>query len=564
MSEIPRLEAYHFYEQDWDSYDQLVEAFEWEVPEQFNIVEYVCDRWAESEKNRVALYVEEPDGRDTAYTFRQLRNEANRLANYLTQQGIEPGDRIAIHGPQKFEVLIATFAGWKCGAVTVPISVLLGPDGLRYRLADADIDAVVADADGIEPFRDIKTDLDSLQTTLTIDVAETKADEVPFWTALDRQSRQYDTVETDAEDNAQIIYTSGTTGDPKGTIHAHRHFLGLLPSSVFSHRNMAVRADDVGRMAAEWAWAGTINTFIIPNLYYGTPVVAYPSSEFEPETEFELIEKFGVTIVAGPPTVCRMMMQVDDVTERYDVSSLRLLGMGGEAVGERLLDWVNETFDAPTAHAAYGQTESPFCLSLCQSLGIDLKPGDNYLGVPCPGYEVRLVDPESKEPAVDRGDVGELAIKHEGNPSIFKAYRNEPAKTAQKFHNGWMLTEDLARKDEDGYYVFASRNDDVIVTSGYRVGPEEIEACLETHGAVVHAGVIGVPHEERGEVPKAFVQLAESHSPSATLREELQTYVKDRLAKYEYPRELEFIETVPTTTTGKIRRVALRDREGLT
>lgn len=563
MSEIDRLDAYHFYEDDWDSYEAVREAFEWEVPDQFNIVEYVCDRWAEAEKNRVGLYVEDTAGRETAYTFRQLRNDANRMANYLEARGIGRGDRVAVNGAQKAEVLISLFAVWKLGAVAVPLSVLLGPDGLQYRLEDAGMDAMVADATGVGALRDIKDDVDSLETVVTVGVDDVPDDEERFWDALEGHSRQFDTVQTDSEADAQIIYTSGTTGDPKGTLHAHRHLLGLLPGAAVSHRNMDVREEDVVRMTAEWAWAGSLNDVILTNLYFGNPVVAYEGSEFDPEKEFELIEKFGITVLSSAPTAYRMMMQITDAKERFDLSSMRCLGMGGEAVGESLIEWANEIFDNPTAHPAYGQTESPFCLTHCEALGVDIKPGDNYLGVPLPGYEARLVDPETKEPTIEQGEVGELAIRDNGNPSIFKEYLNKPEKTDGKFHDGWMVTEDLAREDEDGYYVFESRDDDVILTSGYRVGPEEIEGSLETHEAVIHAGVIGVPHDQRGEVPKAFVQTAEGEEPSEELREELQAYVKDRLAKYEYPRELEFVNSLPMTTTGKIRRVDLREREGI-
>jgi len=562
MSTTERLDAYHFDEQEWESYEQLVNAFEWEVPEEFNVATYACDRWAEDAKNRVAVYVKEPDGRETAYTFRQLRNYANQFANYLEAQGVDRGDRIAVNGTQRASTLISHFAAWKLGAVSVPLSSLLGTDGLKYRLKDSNTVAYVVDPLALKSLRPVRADLADLETVLTVGDVSPEGEEVSFWEVIDDQPRQFDTRTTNAEDDAQIIYTSGTTGDPKGTLHAHQMFLGLLPGVILGHRNLDIKEDDVVRMTAEWSWMGSLNDVIITNLFYGNPAVACPNAEFDVELEFDLIERFGITVFSSAPTAYRMMMQVEDPDDRWDLSSIRVLGMGGEAVGESLLEWANALFDDPAAHPAYGQTESGFCLAHCEALGIPGKPGDNYLGKPAPGYEMRIVDPETKEPIED-DEVGELAIKYTDNPSCLKEYWNKPEKTAQKIRGDWMLTEDLVEMDEDGYYVFHSRADDVILSSGYRIGPEEIEESLARHESVLDAGVIGVPHDERGEIPKAYVVLAEGYEPSEDLRQDLQEFVKGRLAKYEYPRELEFIEELPTTSTGKIRRTDLREREGV-
>jgi acetyl-CoA synthetase len=556
------LESYHFYEDDWSSLEALRDSFEWEVPETFNVARYVCDRWAEARKNRVALYVDVRDGPDRSYTFRQLRNDSNRLANYFRSRGIEQGDRIAVGGAQRVETLLSHLAAWKLGATSVPVSSLLGSEGLRYRVADCNAVAHVVDGDGIDTHREVVDQVDSLATRVVMGAVDPGAGEVAFWDALEGHSRQFDTVRTGPEDDFEIIYTSGTTGDPKGVRHAHEYVLGLLPSVVTGHRNMDVRDEDVVRATAEWSWAGTLNIVLLGNLFYGNPAVAAPGGEFDPEREFDLIETFGVTLLSTAPTAYRMMMPVAEPAKRWDLESIRVLVAGGEAVGSSLVSWINETFDDPAIHPGYGQTECTFPIGHCEALGVGIVPGDNVCGLAYPGHEAAIVDPADPEKRVSEG-VGELMLYYEGNPACFKSYLDEPEKTAAKLHGEWMLTEDLVYRDENGYIVYQSRADDVIITSGHRVGPEEIEEALARHDAVFDAGVIGIPDDRRGQIAKAYIVVNDGFEPSDSLVETLQSFVKDLLAKYEYPREIEFVEELPRTTTGKIRRTDLRAREGI-
>ncbi|MFB6171662.1 MAG: acyl-CoA synthetase [Haloarculaceae archaeon] len=559
-SDVPRLDAYHFYEEEWDSYEELRAAFEWQVPDQFNVADYVCDRWAEKRKNGVALYATAPDGTERAYSFRQLRNAANQLATYLREQGVDRGDRVGVNGTQRVEPMVAHLAAFKLGAVSVPLSVLLGPDGLRFRLDDCDATAFVVAEGGHEALREVRDDLDALDVVLTAGDVEPVDGETAFWDALDGRSRQFETVATDAEDDCCIIYTSGTTGRPKGVVHAHRHLLGILPAFVRSV-GMDVGRDQVCRTVVEWSWVGSLNDMVLPAWYYGVPVVAYARQEFEPEREFDLIETYGITRFAAPATAVRMMMQVEDPGERWDLSSVRGFGSGGESVGQSIVDWAHETFPDASVAEGYGQSEAGALIGDAPALGVEHRPG--YMGVAGLGHEVAVLDPETHEVVEGPGEVGELAVRYEGNPMLFTEYLGRPGTTDEKIQDGWMLGEDLISMDEDGYIKFHSRTDDVIITSGYRVGPTEIEESLSTHPAVMTAGVIGVPHETRGEVPKAFVQLAPGHEPSDDLAAALQAHVKSRLAKYEYPRELAFVDELPRTTTGKVRRRDLREREGL-
>ena len=550
-----RLDAYHFYEEEWESYEQLREAFEWEVPEQFNMAWYVCDRWAD-DKGRVAVFAEHESGEEATYTYWQLQNLTNQLANYLRAQGVERGDRVGINTPQRIETVISHIACWKLGAVSVPLSTLFGPDALSYRLDDSAAVAGIVDESNAEDFREGRADL-SLETVLTVGDVETASDESEFWKAIGEHSREFDLVETDREEDAIIIYTSGTTGDPKGVRHAQRLLLGHLPLFITTFGNMEMRDSDVFWTPAEWAWVASLFDVLFPGLYYGKPVVAYNGGKFDPENAFQIIEEYGVSNFFAPPTALRMMMQTEP---DYRVDSLRTIASGGESLGQDIVDWAAETFGGAAVHEGYGQTEANMLVGDCTAL-FEFREGT--MGRAGPGHDVAIVDPDTAEATIDPEETGEIALRYEGNPVCFKEYWKKPDKTDTKVRNGWLLTEDLGQMDEDGYIAFESRKDDVIISAGYRIGPVEVEQSLAGHEAVADSAVIGMPDEERGEVPKAFVILAAGYEPDDGLREDLRQHVRDRLAQYEYPREIEFVEELPKTTTGKVRRASLREEEGL-
>ncbi|WP_435194747.1 acyl-CoA synthetase [Natronomonas sp. EA1] len=554
MSE--RLDTYHFYERDWESYDDLYDSFEWEVPERFNMAHYVCDRWADDE-GRVALYAEDDSGARTEYTYAELQRIANRLANYLRSQGVERGDRVGINVPQRPETVFAHVACWKLGAMSVPLSTLFGPDAVGYRLDDAGAVAAIVHESNIDNVREARESLDDLDTVLTVGAASREGDEADFWDAIDDESEEFDTVDTDAEEDAILIYTSGTTGDPKGVRHAHRMLLGHLPLFLTAFCNLSLEEPDVFWTPAEWAWIASLFDVVVPGLYYGKPVVAYDGGPFDPELAFDLIERYGVTNFFAPPTALRMMMQVED-TSQYRLDSIRVVASGGESLGQTIVDWADEVFQGAAVHEGYGQTEANMLVGDCTAL---LEFREGKIGRPGPGHEIAIVDPETAEPTVPQGEVGEIALRYEGNPVCFVEYWNKPEKTREKVRNGWLCTEDLGWLDEDGYLVFEGRKDDVIISAGYRIGPVEIEETLAGHDAVADAAVIGVPDAERGEVPKAFVVLTAGWEPTEGTRDALRQHVRDRLAKYEYPREIEFREALPKTATGKLRRASLEEAE---
>ena len=550
-SRVDRLDAYHFHEEDWDSYEALYEAFSWDVPERFNIAAYVCDRWAD-EPDRTAIYYENEAGETSEYSFGELQDEANQLANFLQSQGVEEGDRIGVNLPQKPATAVAHLACWKLGAISVPLSVKFGPEALSYRLDDAGAVACIVDDANIDTIREVQSDIESLRTLLTVDT-DPEGEERDLAAAIAEQSTAFETVDTKAEDPAIIIYTSGTTGKPKGVLHAHRFFLGHLPLFVFDFCNVTMFDDDVFWLPSEWSWIAAFD-IVFPAWFYGKPALAYEADGFDPEMAFDLIDRYDVTVTFIPPTALRMMKAVDD-PDTYDLSTLRVIASGGEALDRDTFEWAFETFGEQVAvHEGYGQTEANMLISNCTAL-MDYKVGK--LGRPGPGHEIAILDPETAEPTVPTNEVGEIGVRYQGDPVCFLEYWNKPEKTDAKVQNGWLLTGDLGRVDEDGYYQFESRKDDVIISAGYRISPEEIEETLTGHPAVAQAGVIGVSDEERGEVPKAFVELATSHDETAELRSELQEYVKSQLARYEYPRDIVVRDALPKTTTGKVKRSEL-------
>jgi len=558
MTNESRINVYHFYEHEWEDYDDLLDWFEWEVPETFNMATYICDRWADDE-GRVALYTDDGAGEQEMYTFRELRTVANAVANYLRQQGVERGDRIGINTRQRPETVIAHIACWKLGAISVPLSTLFGTDALSYRLDDANAVACFVDGSNVDPLRDVADEIPSLETMVTVGNVTPIAGEIDFSDVIDNSSQELDTADTDAEDDAIIIYTSGTTGDPKGVRHAHRVLLGNLPLVITTFCNLELNESDVFWTPSEWAWVATLFDLVFPSLFYGQPIVAYTADEkFDPETAMDIIERYDVSNYFAPPTALRMMEQLPD-TNKWDVSSVRCVPSGGESLGQTIIDWAQDVFDGAAVHEAYGQTEANMIVGDCTDL---VESREGKVGRRGPGHDISIVDPQMSEPTVETGEVGEIAVRYEGDPVCFKEYWNEPQKTAGKVKNGWLLTEDLGRMDEDGYLEFVSRKDNVIISAGYRIGPVEIEEALASHPAVADAGVIGIPDNERGEVPKAFIVVATDYDPSENLKATLRQDIRDRLAEYEYPRQIEFLDELPTTSSGKIRRSSLKEREG--
>src|SRR6058998_79711 len=533
-----------------ESYQDVYERFRWAIPPVYNIAIDVCDRHA-GDRSRVALVYEDDAGSISEHTFAEFRARSNQLARALASLGIERGDRVGIVLPQRPETAVAHLAAYKLGAVALPLSTLFGPEALEYRLRDAGAKVVVTDGENVERVLAVAKGLPALARVICVDRADADG-VVEYAKAIEGVSDSLDPVATAAEDPALLIYTSGTTGPPKGALHAHRVLLGHLPAIEFYHEYFP-RPGDRHWSPADWAWAGGFLDVLLPSWHYGVTVVAHRPKRFSAERAFDILARHKVRNTFLVPTMLKMMRSVGDPRGRWKLG-LRSMFTGGEAVGEEIIRWAREALGV-TPHEGFGQTEVNLVLGNCSML-MPVKPGS--MGRPIPGHVVDVVNDAGG--SVPVGDIGEVAIRRP-DPVMFLGYWHNPTATAEKFVGEWALTGDLARKDEDGYFWFIGRKDDVISSGGYRIGPGEIEDCLQGHPAVALAAAIGAPDPVRGEVVKAFVQLREGVLPTPALARELAEYVRTRLSAHEYPREIEFIQELPTTTTGKVRRRDLRELE---
>jgi len=523
-------------------YDALYRQFRWEIPARYNIGVSCCDRWAEREPERLAILHVRADGRSDAVSYGWLRETSNRLANVLRANGIMRGDRVALMLPQAPEVAAAHFAIYKLGAVALPIAVLFGPDALGYRLQNSGAKALITNAQGRAKLDEVREQTPDLTCALTVD------GNLPD--LLTRASSTFTPVDTGPDDPAMMIYTSGTTGQPKGALHGHRVLLGHLPGVELPHYPFP-QAGDGYWTPADWAWAGGLLDVLLPSLHHGVPVVARRFDKFDPEEAFALMAQAEVRNAFIPPTALRMMRAVPTPRGRH-AFKLRTIASGGESLGIEALEWGREAFGL-TINEFYGQTECNLVIGSCADLGV-CKPG--AMGKPVPGHTVAVIEPDGTR--CKPGEIGQIAVLRP-DPVMFLEYWGRPDATRDKFIGEWMTTGDQGVTDDEGYIAFVGRDDDVITSSGFRIGPGEIEDCLLRHPAVALAAAVGKPDAIRTEIVKAFIVLKPGRQPSDALAAEIQGFVKTRLSAHEYPREVAFIEQMPMTTTGKVIRRKLRE-----
>lgn len=531
-----------------DIYEALIEDFRWHVPEQFNIAIAVCDDWADKAPDRVCLLHYRPDRPADSLSYASLRDRSNALANGLAAQGIGRGDRVALMLPQGFDTVIAHMAIYKLGAIAVPLALLFGPEALAYRLKTSGAGAVITNGDGVEKLEIVAKKLAERPVIISTDIV---ADALSFHAMILSHSTDFEAVGTHAEDPALMIFTSGTTGPPKGALHGHRVLLGHLPGVEFAHEFFP-QPGDLFWTPADWAWAGGLLNVLLPGLYFGVPVVSSDARKFDPVMAFEIMEIMQVRNTFLPPTALRMLKAVDRPAERFDLK-LRTIGSGGESLGRETLEWAERELGI-TVNEFYGQTECNLVLSACAKLGVS-RPG--AIGKIVPGHSVAVIDADGRE--VANGTVGQIAVKRP-DPVMFLGYWQNPEATERKFIGDWMLTGDQGIKSADGYFEFFGRDDDVITSAGYRIGPGEIEDCLTGHPAVALAAAVGKPDAMRTEIVKAYIVLKPERRASHALAGEIQDWVKTRLSAHEYPREVEFVGSLPLTTTGKVIRRELRER----
>ncbi|WP_435348573.1 acyl-CoA synthetase [Haloarchaeobius sp. HRN-SO-5] len=537
----------------FETYQEAREAMEWDVPETFNIATDVVTKHAD-DRGRVAMFQEIEGGDERTHTFWRLDRRSNEIASALESRGVGRGDRVAIIGSRSDQVMLSHLATWKLGGISVPLSVLYGPDALEFRLSDSEPTAVFVDPELLDAVGETIASIENVDCVVgmgaepDVDGVETLAFE-----ALDGD-RTYDAAETAPDDPAFILYTSGTTGQPKGVLQTHQALVGWLPSFQMCFELPWHEADPFLYATPDLAWIGGIN-LVLGSWHYGFPVLRYDStSGFDPATIFENVEKYGTTRAVMVPAMLKPMSKLD--ASQYDLSTLTVVMSGSEPVSETLYEYVTETLDA-NLNEMYGQTEAMHLITTCERW-FDVEPGS--LGYPAPGHEIDVIDEDGNR--LDDGETGIIGLE-KPDPVMFRELWNDPVGTEDKFVGDWMNTDDLGQKDENGQFWFKSRADNLILTSGYRVGPAEVEDSIIELDAVANVGVIGVPDERRGELVKAYVEVADGFEESQTLESQIQDHVRQNLAKYEYPREIEFIEEMPTTVTGKIRRHELEEREGL-
>ena len=566
-----------------DNHAPMLSQFRWQVPPQFNIAEVCVRRWAQHSHtaNRLAVITHHADAPAEQHSFAHIQAAADALSQVLAAQGVQAGDRVAVVLPQRFETVVAYMAIWQMGAVVMPLSQLFGPEALQYRLQDSAAVLAIVDQVSSSVVTELKSSCPALRACIGVDAG---CAEVIF----DGQAHQaHGSTEdwplhpTVARDPAVLIYTSGTTGPPKGALIPHQALIGNLTGFVcsqnwfgFAPNGKPVQGDELpsGSHAvmwspADWTWTGGLMDALLPSLYFGRPIVAW-SGRFSAELAFGLMQQHRVTHTFLFPTALKAMMKAYPHPAAQFQLDLQAIMSAGEAVGDAVFAYCQAELGV-TVNEMFGQTEINYIVGNCamngdtaDGVGWPAKAGS--MGRAYPGHRVAVIDEEGQEcPVGVLGDVAlhRLDMHGEPDPIFFLGYWNQPEATAHKFTRDWCRTGDLATRDADGYLWYQGRADDVFKAAGYRIGPSEIENCLVKHPAVANAAVVPKPDRERGNLVKAYVVLSAGFSASDALVRDLQDHVRGLLAPYEYPKEIEFIDALPMTTTGKVQRRVLRLQE---
>ncbi len=536
------------------NYDHLYNIFNINIPHKFNIASVTIDKFANT--TRIALKNLKYNGELENLSFRFIQKKSNQLANALDNLNLNKNDRVGIILGQCPETLISHMACFKSGKISIPLFNLFGIEALKFRLIDSSASAVICDKYGLEKLMKIKHYLPSLKYIICTDKKERDNDILFFDGLLNRSKDEYKNLNTNSEDPALIIYTSGTTGDPKGAILPHRTLLGHIPGVEMPHEFLSsdLSNNDCFWTPADWAWIGGLFDVLLPSLYFGIPVISFRSSKFDPEFTFDLMEKFEVKNTFLPPTSLKMMKSFNLYKSR-DKLNLRTVGSGGEALGEELLNWGKEILNVGI-NEFYGQTE---CNLTVSNNGLIMKQKLGSIGRPVPGHKVKLMKDDGTFIS-KRDDEGEIIVQS-NSPSIFSGYWNNEIETQKKIIDGWLHTGDYATVDDEGYFYFKGRKDDLINSSGYRIGPTAIENTILSLQEIEMVAVVGVPDELRGEIVKAVIVPREKSllkNKNKNLKNKIKEHVKQNLAAHEYPRLIEFVEELPLTTTGKIKRNLIR------
>jgi len=549
----PRLTNY---EDEYGSFswDQLYAEADWSAPGALNIAHETVDRHAEATPERTALQYVGTDGEAVTVTFAELAERSDRFANVLDGL-VDHGDRVFSYMPRVPEHYAALIGTLKTGAVWGSVNERFGPDGIAYRLDDCDASVVLTTTGNRETVADALAEVPSVEQVIVVDDGDGAAhdDDMDYHDAVAAADTEFETIRTSGDDDALLYYTSGTTGPAKGVLHKHRWVAGVAATQKFA---VDLRpGDDLYWSTGDLGWlTGPINT--LGAWFWGTSLFTY-EDEFDAAEWAELLDEYPITVLFSVPTAYRMLREHDDVFEGVDLDLRHALSIG-EPLSAGVVEWGEDTMGV-TIHDTYGQTETGNMI-INNYPAMELKPGS--MGRPLPGVEAAVVDPDTGE-VLEPGETGEIAERGDF-PCFFAGYWEKPEKTADCFVDGpdgeWYLSGDLGHMDDDGYFWFEGRADDVIISSGYRIGPFEVESALGEHPAVAEGAVVPKPDRQRGTIVKAYIRLVSGTEPTDDLKEDIKEHVRTELAAHEYPREIEFVDELPRTVTGKIRRTELRDR----
>jgi acetyl-CoA synthetase len=523
------------------TYDEMRAQHRWEVPARYNIATDVCDKHP---ADKLAMVWEDWRGNEREVTFGELQSMSNRFANVLGAHGVERGDRVATLLPSLPETAAVFMGTYKAAAILLSMSVLYGDEGIEHRLRDSGAKAVVTDSANRHRIPE------GLAEVVFVLDGVAAAGDVDLGAALQQASDSFDVVDTAADDPAQLYYSSGTTGMAKGILHAHRYLLAH-EEFEFCHD---VRENELFHGSGEWAWAAGICPLLGPWRYGAAQFVYARKGGFDPEEQLRQLSKHGVENMFTTPTALRAMRAVSDAGSRFPLERMRIVCSAGEPLNPEVINWFREQYGI-TVLDYYGLTESyPLCGNFPT---VEVREGS--MGLPLPGWDVQILD-EDEQP-LPPGERGEICMRARSNPHYPIGYWDRPEDTEEVFGGEWFHTKDAAQTDEDGYFWYAGRADDVIISAGYRIGPFEVESACVEHPAVLEAAAVASPDERRGTIVKAFIVLNEGYPASDDLADEIKRHVRERHSAYAYPREVEFVGDLPKTLTGKIRRVELREAE---
>lgn len=527
------------------SWEKVKKTFDWNVDQQFNMGHECCDRWAD-DPTRVAIHWEDAEGNTDVWTYQRLKEKSNRMANALKSLGVQKGDRVAGLLGKDMELIVTVLATWKVGAVYVPLFTAFAEDAIKHRLEDCGCKILVTNQEQAEKLENV-----SIPSEMVLIDGLTSSGQT-FWEFIHSFSAEHETVATNIMDPCVIQYTSGSTGLPKGAVWAHKILLSSYP---YVRYGIGVEDDDIMYGGADLGWAfGLINCTFVP-LSYGVELLVY-KGKFDVEKVYSLLEKYQVTNFAYAPTAYRLMMtKGKQLAKKYKIA-VKKFSSAGEPLNAEVVRFFKENFGREI-YDHYGCTETGMIVDNFNVTDMDVKPGS--MGLPSPGFNIALVDEDGNP--VGKDEIGQIAVDTTAYPYFFLGYWKNPEKTEEKIKGKWLLTGDLASRDEDGYFWFEGRADDIISSAGYRIGPFEVESSLIEHPAVAEAAVVGKPDPEKGEIVKAYVILNPEFEPSNELAKELSLYVKGKLSKHQYPREVEFTDVLPKTPSGKIQRFLLKRKE---